>query len=99
LAVGTHTLETTFTPSDASNYLDAVGSVQLTVNRSPLMVAARDATKILGAPNPSFGGSFTGFVFSASPSVLEGALMFTTTATTESGVGRYPITASGVSSK
>ena len=86
LAEGTYTLAVTFTPTDATDYKNATATAPLTVTGQTLTVTANNATKVYGTANPSFTGTVTGAVngdtFTES---------FSTTATTTSNVGTYPI--------
>lgn len=83
-----------------SNYLlpttatGAIGSIlPLT-----LIYRAAPAVRFLGAPNPSFTGSVTGFLEGETlATATTGTLVFTTPATMQSGVGSYPITGDGLS--
>jgi len=93
LAVGTHTLAVTFTPTDAVDYSGATSTVQITVNPAALIVTAANATRIYGTANPSFTAGISGFVNGDTQSVVSGSASLTTTATTVSAVGTYPITA------
>jgi len=61
-------------------------------------VRANDATRVFRAPNPVFTASYAGFVVGEGPGSLSGTLAFSTTATTRSARGSYPITPSGLSS-
>ncbi len=92
------TLSVTFTPNDTVNYESASKSVTINVNPAPLTITASNATKVFDAPNPSFTATYSGFVLNQPSSVLTGTLNCTTTATTASPVGSYPITCSGQSS-
>ena len=68
----------------------------VTVSPAPLTITANNATKIVGTPNPSFSVSYAGFVNGDTLSSLGGTLVITTTATTSSPAGAYPITPSGL---
>jgi hypothetical protein len=92
LGAGTQTLSVTFTPTN-TNYAIATDIVSLTVNKAPLTVTANNATRVYGAANPTFSDAFTGFMNGDTQSVVSGAASLTTTATTTSAVGTYPITA------
>jgi sugar lactone lactonase YvrE len=70
----------------------------LTVNKAPLTITAQNASRDYGAANPSFEVSYNGFKNSENKSALSGSLVITSTATTASPVGSYPIVASGLSS-
>jgi hypothetical protein len=86
LANGTYTLTVTFTPTNTTDYKTATASSPLTVTSQTLTVTANNATKVYGAPNPTFTGTITGQqngdTFTES---------FTTSATISSNVGTYPI--------
>jgi pectin methylesterase-like acyl-CoA thioesterase len=79
--------------SSSTNYtVTATGT--LTVNAAGLTVAIDDASKIYGAANPEFTATYTGLVNSDNAS---DNVSISSTATTASGVGTYPITASSKS--
>jgi len=83
------------TASQAGNGIyAAAGAVlqSLTINPAPLTVTANNASRAVGAANPTFTASYSGFVSGDSASVLSGAPTLTTTATTSSPAGLYPIT-------
>jgi hypothetical protein len=65
----------------------------ITVNAATLTVTANNASRATGAANPTFTASYSGFVNGDTSSVLGGAPSLTTTATTSSPAGLYPITA------
>jgi sugar lactone lactonase YvrE len=92
-AAGTHTMWVTFTPTDTTDYASKVVSVTLTVNKKVLTVTAKNASRAFGAANPTFTDTFTGFVLGQTKSVLTGAASLTTTATSISHPGAYPIVA------
>lgn len=79
-------------------YEPDTASAVIIVLRAPLTVTANDATKLLGAPNPQFGASYSGLVAGETAAVLSGTLAFATPATVTSPVGTYPITPSGLAS-
>jgi len=95
--VGSYTITCTG-PASATNYTIAYQPGTLTITPAPLTITANNATKILHAPNPPFSASYSGFVNGDTPASLTGTLTCTTTATTASDVGSYPITCSGQSS-
>jgi hypothetical protein len=64
----------------------------------PLTVTASDAGRPYGAADAPFTVSYSGFLAGDDASVLGGTLVCTTTATTASPVGTYPITCSGQTS-
>jgi uncharacterized repeat protein (TIGR01451 family) len=92
LPVGTNTLSVVFTPTD-TNYASTNLNVQLVVTPALLTVTANNTNKIYGAANPTFTASYSGFVNSETTSVLSGSPSLTSSATTNSGVGTYPIVA------
>lgn len=84
-------------PGDES-YATAPAVIRsFTVAKAPLTVTADPASKIAGNVNPSFTATITGFVNGDSaqtPAVYSGTPAFSTTATTSSPVGTYPVTPS-----
>ncbi len=94
LAAGEHTLKATFIPENAA--LDpVVTEVALVVNRRPLLVQAKPATRVYGDPNPAFGASISNFAPGEDLSVLTAFPELTTDATETSPVGTYVITPTG----
>jgi RHS repeat-associated protein len=92
LAAGSQTLSVTFTPTNTTQYNTVTASVPLTVNKAVLTVTASNASRVYGAANPTFTDTLTGFVNGDTSSVVSGAPSLTTTATTTSAPGSYPIT-------
>ena len=88
------------TPSGLTsiNYAITFVAGNLAVTPAPLTVTADNKTRAFGAANPAFTASYAGFVNGDGPGSLGGAVTFTTTATTASPVGVYPITPSGLTS-
>ncbi len=64
------------------------------VAAAPLSVSANNATRAYSASNPAFTASYGGLVNGDTATVVSG-VSFTTTATTTSTPGTYPITPSG----
>jgi hypothetical protein len=62
------------------------------VDQAVLKVTADNKTKVLNAPNPPLTYTITGFVNGDTAAVVSGSAVCTTTATTASPVGTYPIT-------
>src|SRR5439155_17269458 len=93
-ATSPHTITASYngTPSFGTSS----GSINLIVNRAPLMVTAKNASKVYGQANPAFTASYSGFVNGDTASSLGGTLSFSTPATSSSAVGTYAITPSGV---
>jgi hypothetical protein len=95
-ALGTYSL----TPSaptggtfTAANYNISYTNGTLTVNAAVLGITADSTNRIYGAANPTFTYTATGFVNGETTAVLSGSPSLTTTATTNSAVGGYTITA------
>jgi MBG domain (YGX type) len=66
----------------------------LTVAQAPLTVTADMASKIVGNVNPAFTATITGFVngdTALTPGVYSGSTTFSTTATSNSPIGTYPV--------
>ena len=64
----------------------------LTVNKASLTVTANNAGMVYGQPVPSFTYTITAFVNGDTSAVVSGTATETTTATSASPVGTYPIT-------
>src|SRR5262249_2629970 len=77
------------------NYTIAYVAGTLTVSPATLTINADDKTKVYGASNPALTASYSGFVNGDTAAPPTTAPPVTTTATAASGVGSYPITASG----
>jgi hypothetical protein len=77
-------------------YPSATSAVSRTimVSKAALTVTANNATMNVGAALPAFTASYTGFVNGDTAAVLSGAPSLTTTATSSSPAGLYPITVS-----
>ena len=73
------------------NYSLTSNNGTLTVNPAALTIAAADATRLYGDPNPAFSGSVTGLKNGDNITAA-----FASTATAGSAVGAYPITPSPV---
>ena len=98
LPAGTHSLSVTFTPDDGVNYTGAAGNAVFTVGPAPLTIRPHDAVKVYGAPLPPFSVATSDFVNGDTLASLEGTLVIATPATAGSGLGTYPLFASGLSS-
>ena len=79
------------TVGNANNFVNSAG----VITPATLTVMADNKTKIYGQANPSLTASYNGFVNGESVSVLSSPAVLSTTATTTSGAGKYPITVSG----
>jgi hypothetical protein len=85
--------------TDLSNYLLPATASGLVGSILPLTLTYRadPAVRFSGAPNPIFTGSVTGFLMGENiATATSGTLVFTSTATNGSDVGRYPINGSGL---
>ncbi|MGI4750144.1 MAG: MBG domain-containing protein [Janthinobacterium lividum] len=79
-----------------SNYTAATAVTQtLTVNKASLTIASDNQNKVFGSVNPTLTASYTGFVNNENSNNLTTQPAISTTATTSSPVGTYPITSSG----
>jgi hypothetical protein len=67
----------------------------LIISKALLTVTVDNQTKVYGMTNPPLTASYSGFVGGENASVLTSPVVLNTAATTASGVGSYPITASG----
>lgn len=86
-----------FTPSDSSSYLSVTSNVSINVSKLTLTVTACSTNKVYGAALPGLTASYSGFVNGDTVSSLSAPAVLGTTASAGSGVGIYPITASGAS--
>jgi hypothetical protein len=82
--------------ADASNYtFNTTATTTADVTPTTLTVTANNASRLYGAPNPSFTASFSGFQNgeTLASSGVTGSPSLTTSATSTSPVGSYAITA------
>ena len=82
----------------SANYAIAYAPGTLTVDPAPLTVTANDAARRYGGADPDFTARFDGFVLGQDQRDLAGSLAVASAATPASGVGRYPLTPSGLAS-
>ncbi|NTS43678.1 T9SS type A sorting domain-containing protein, partial [Flavisolibacter sp. BT320] len=77
-----------------NNYELGYNGANLTINKAILTVTANNKEKYCGQANPSFDASISGFVLgqTLSTSGVTGSATFSTTATSSSAAGNYPIT-------
>jgi hypothetical protein len=87
LSAGNQPLQTSFTPNDNTDFSGAKGSNSITVNQVPLSVVANSASRVFGANNPAFTGTLSGVVNNDNITAS-----FTSTATSASPAGTFPIT-------
>ena len=92
LPAGTHQV-TAFYSGDGV-YASGTGNLALVVNKAPLTVTASPATSVYGSPIPPLSATLSGFVNGDSAAVVSGSAAVSTTATSASGAGDYPITVS-----
>ena len=81
-----------------ANYNSTNGTVSDSIGLASLTVVAADAVRGYGATNPVFTVSYVGFVNGETNSALGGTLVVDSVADTNSPLGTYPITASGLTS-
>jgi subtilisin-like proprotein convertase family protein len=85
-AVGTYPIVPTPGGATLANYTVTIENGTLTVGQAPLTVAADNATRVFGAPNPSFTGTITGILNSDSITAT-----YHTAANATTPVGTYSI--------
>ena len=76
----------------APNYTITFTPGTLTVGKALLTVTANNLSRVFGAANPTLTSTITGFVNGDPSSVVSGAATCSTTATSSSPAGGYPIT-------
>ncbi|MNS24553.1 hypothetical protein D3C72_564030 [compost metagenome] len=96
-AVGTYTI--TAGGAASANYSFIYQDGVITVGKAALTITANNATKNAGAANPSFTASYNGFVNGETNTVLTAQPLISTSATTASPAGNYPIIPSGASAE
>jgi gliding motility-associated-like protein len=79
----------------ATDYTITYVSRNITVGQAALRITANNKTKVQGTTNPTLTVSYTGFVNGQTNTSLTTQPRVTTTATTSSPAGTYPITVSG----
>ncbi len=92
LAAGSQTLSVTFTPANPTDYTTVTTSVSLTVTQALLTVTANNLSRNINTANPAFTYTVAGYVNGNGISVVTGAASCSSTATTSSPAGSYPIT-------
>ena len=93
LSAGLHSVTAAYTSSNGYAPSTTSSAARITVTPAPLTVTANNTSRAVGAANPAFTASYSGFVNGETTAVLSGAPSLTTTATTSSPAGLYPITA------
>ncbi|NVN97854.1 MAG: MBG-2 domain-containing protein [Geobacteraceae bacterium] len=86
---------TTITASQAgnSNYASATATQDQLINKAALTVTALVSSRDYGTSNPTFAPDYSGFAYSDTAAVLQGAPSLTTDAVIGSPVGAYQINA------
>jgi hypothetical protein len=74
-----------------TDYAAATATTSFTVSQALMTVTANSASRQYNTANPAFTFSVTGFVNGDSSSVVSGTAVLSTTATTTSAPGSYPI--------
>ncbi|HWB13392.1 MAG TPA: MBG domain-containing protein [Pirellulales bacterium] len=92
LGAGSHTIVAHYT-GDTGSFELSQGSLTQVVTPATLTITADPKTMVFGATVPGLTDTITGFVNGDTASVVSGAASLSTTATSTSGVGNYPITA------
>ncbi|MBG90019.1 MAG: hypothetical protein CMO80_24405, partial [Verrucomicrobiales bacterium] len=98
LSAGTHALTVEFQPTDTLNYATNSSTVNINVDPATLVITANSATREFGLANPALTAQFVGFVLGEGPADLATPLVLSITGDVNSGLGAYPITATGASS-
>lgn len=80
-----------------TNYSAASASGSLAITRAPLVVTANNLTMVEKSAVPALTASFSGFVNGETIAVLDTPALLSTTATSTSAPGSYPITVAGAS--
>ncbi len=93
--VGAGTADITASQASDGFYPTASVTQTLTVNKAALTIKADDKTKFEGQANPALTATYTGFVLGETTAALTTQATLSTTATTASLPGTYPITVSG----
>lgn len=93
---GTWTITPAAGTLTASNYIfETFTPAALTVNRAGLTVTAANSSKVYGAALPALTATITGYVNGDTQSAVAGVPSATTSATSASPIGAYPIVAGG----
>ena len=82
--------------NSGNNYIvNPIASTAGVINKVTLMVTADNKTKYCGKANPPLTASYDGFIGGENTNVLSSLVALSTTATTTSCAGKYPISAGG----
>lgn len=88
-------LSVTFTPANGAAYVSVTHNITIDVAKAQLTIQADNKIKQVGTTNPPLTASYGGFVNGDTVASLDAPAVLSTTATTESPAGSYPITVSG----
>jgi uncharacterized repeat protein (TIGR03803 family) len=92
LTAGTHSIAASYTPASGSGFAPSNATpLSQVVGQAVLTVTANNANRAVGAANPEFTVSFSGFVNLDTTAVLSGSPALSTTAEASSPAGTYPI--------
>src|SRR5262249_40652065 len=91
--VGSYAITAAQGTLSASNYTFGFAAGTLTVTKATLTVTADHKAREYGDPNPALTASYSGFVNGDTVAAISGAPALSTTATINSAIGTYPITA------
>lgn len=92
---GAGTVTVTVNQAAAGNYTAGSETATITIAKKSLKVTANNVSRVYNTGNPSFTFTYTGFAGNDNEWSLASQPTATTTATTSSNVGTYPITVSG----
>ena len=95
---GAYSFTVTATSSSLLNTISGSRAYTLVIDPASLAVTANNATITYGGILPTLTASYSGFVNGDNPSSLTTQATVTTTGSSASPVGNYPITASGAGS-
>lgn len=90
-------LSAIFTPEDTNNYATVTASNVITVTKALLVITAENKSKVYGQVNPPLTASYSAFANGETSADLDTPVSLSTSATTSSPVGAYPIIATGAS--
>ena len=96
---GTYTQNVPFTFTNDNMSFDVDIPYTYTINPARLTAKVKDASRLYGDGNPEFTSTYTGFVNNEDASVVTSNGSYTTTATTKSDVGTYPIKQTGATAQ
>ena len=91
-AAGSYPETGTFTSTNSSYTSGGTAGNTLTIAQAPLTVTANNTSMTMGAAVPALTYTITGFAGTDTSSVVSGIATETTTATSSSSAGTYPIT-------